>query len=328
MKNENIDIVLLWVDGNDIEWLKEKNKYLNLKVDVNINRYRDWNNLQYLFRGIDKYASWVHKIFFITWGHLPPWLNTNNEKLEIINHTDFIPSEYLPTFNSNVIEMNLHRINELSSRFILFNDDLFILQNLTPKDFFNSNLPMDMYIEYRKKNPSKRHIVLKNNYLGIINKYFNKKLFIKKNIFKIFNVKYGMQNFKTLRLLHDKNFNDLYSQHLTQSFIKETFNIVWKKEYYNLDKACHNRFRADNDIGYQLCRYWQILSGNFSPSKKLGKYFVMSNNNSKLISCIKKRKYKIICINDAHLNVDFEKAQAEVNNALDTIFPNKSTFEV
>ena len=118
-KNEKIDIVILWVDGNDPKWQKEKNKYLETKGDSKVNRFRDFDNLQYLFRGIEKYADWVNKVFFITWGHLPEWLNEKNEKLEIINHEDFIPKEYLPTFNSNVIEMNLHRIKNLSSHFII-----------------------------------------------------------------------------------------------------------------------------------------------------------------------------------------------------------------
>lgn len=56
---EKIDIVVLWVDGNDEEWIKEKNKYSNLRGDSKVNRFRDCENLQYLFRGIDKYANWV-----------------------------------------------------------------------------------------------------------------------------------------------------------------------------------------------------------------------------------------------------------------------------
>ena len=28
--NDKIDLVVLWVDGNDKEWLAEKNKYLHI----------------------------------------------------------------------------------------------------------------------------------------------------------------------------------------------------------------------------------------------------------------------------------------------------------
>ena len=52
-----IDFVILWVDGNDKNWLAEKNKYLNIKGDIGVNRFRDWENMQFLFRVIEKYAS-------------------------------------------------------------------------------------------------------------------------------------------------------------------------------------------------------------------------------------------------------------------------------
>lgn len=325
---EKIDIVILWVDGNDKKWLEEKNKYLSLKGDSSINRFRDWQNLQYLFRGIEKYAQWVNKVFFITWGHLPKWLNTNNEKLVIVKHDEFIPQEYLPTFNSNVIEMNLHRIDQLSPRFIVFNDDLFILKHTEAKDFFKNGLPRDMYIEYQKKNCSRRHTIMRKNYLDVISKYFNKKEFITSNFNKVFNIKYGINNIRTAKELKNKGFGDFYNQHLTQSFLKETFGIVWEKEYKLIDRACKNKFRADTDIGSQLCRYWQLLTGKFEPSKKIGKYYAVSNDNRRIVSAIKQRKYKIICINDTANENNFEKSKKDINSAFESVFKQKSTFEI
>ncbi len=325
--NSKIDFVILWVDGNDSKWLEEKNKYLNIKGDSNINRFRDCENLQYLFRGIEKFAPWVNKVFFVTWGHLPNWLDTKSKKLVIINHKDFIPEEYLPTFNSNVIEMNLHRIKGLSENLVLFNDDLFILQNLKPTDFFVNNVPKDMYIEYTKKNCSNRHKILRNNYLNIVNKHFNKSRFIKNNLSKVFNLNYGIKNFDTLISIKNKNFGDFYSSHLTQTFKKSTFKLIWKKEYKKIDEACYNKFRADNDLGTAVCRYWQLLSGKFIPSKIMGKYFTLSNNNKKLIRAIEKKKYKIICINDADTSIDFDKAKTEINESFEKIFNEKSSFE-
>ena len=129
--NDKIDFVMIWVDGNDPEWRKEKDKYSN-KVDNNTDnreaRFRDWDNLQYWFRGVEKFAPWVNKIHFVTCGHLPKWLNTENPKLNIVKHKDFIPEKYLPTFNSHTIELNLHRIKGLAENFVYFNDDLFIVK--------------------------------------------------------------------------------------------------------------------------------------------------------------------------------------------------------
>src|SRR5699024_2860722 len=99
-----IDIVIPWVDSDDINWQKEKQKYDNNNSrDSRDIRYRDWGLLEYLFRGIEKNASWVNKIHFITWGHIPIWMNQSHEKLNIVKHEDFIPKEYLPTFSSHTI---------------------------------------------------------------------------------------------------------------------------------------------------------------------------------------------------------------------------------
>lgn len=328
MKKEKIDFVILWVDGSDPKWLDEKNKYSN-NQNNEINRFRDYETLNYLFRGIEEYASWVNKVFFITWGHLPKWLNTENKKLRIVKHEEFIPKEYLPTFNSNVIELNLHRIKDLSEKFVLFNDDLFILQKLKPCYFFKNDLPADIYVEYVRKNCSKRHITIRNNNLKILNKHFLKSTTIKKNLFKTFNIRYKTGNFKTLINLKNKNYGDFVSYHLTQSFLKTTFIEVWNKEEKLLDNSCYNKFRSNSDIGRGIFRSWQLLSGNFSPFqvKSLGKYYILQDDNQKLLNTISKRSYKIICINDSSSSIDFEKAKRELKTAFLKIFPNKSSFE-
>ena len=139
----NIDIVILWVDGSDPSWLEEKRKYLPpaAKDSASANRYRDWGLLPYWFRCIEKNAPWVRKVHFVTWGHVPAFLNLDTPKLNVVKHTDFIPAEYLPTFNSHTIEMNIHRIPDLAEHFIYFNDDMFLLRPMSEKDFFRNGLP-------------------------------------------------------------------------------------------------------------------------------------------------------------------------------------------
>ena len=142
-----IDFVIAWVDGSDPNWQKEKQKHLAefLKdesvVDQGDYRYRDWDLLQYWFRSVEKYAPWVRKVHFVTCGQIPIWLNVNHPKLHIVNHEDYIPQEYLPTFNSHTIELNMHRIDGLSEQFVYFNDDMYITQRVAPTDFFMNGLP-------------------------------------------------------------------------------------------------------------------------------------------------------------------------------------------
>ena len=144
-----MDFVIAWVDGNDPAWQKEKRKTEHVpeataEADDRDERYRDWDNLQYWFRGVEQFAPWVRKIHFVTWGHLPKWLNTEHPKLHIVKHEDFIPSEFLPTFNSHTIEWNFHRIPGLSERFVYFNDDMFLLNQIHPENFFIGEKPVDM----------------------------------------------------------------------------------------------------------------------------------------------------------------------------------------
>ena len=81
----------------------------------------------------------------MTWGHLPEWLDTTNPKLHIVNHKDYIPEEFLPTFNANTIELNLHRIEGLADQFVYFNDDMFVTNYVKPAEFFKNGIPRDVF---------------------------------------------------------------------------------------------------------------------------------------------------------------------------------------
>ncbi len=173
----DIDVVITWVDDNDVKWRNERAKYLigdNSVKEVTKEdmRFRNWDNLQYVFRGIEKYMPWVRKIHFVTYGHLPKWLNTDNPKLNIVRHEDFMPKEYLPSFNGCAIALNMHRIPGLSEQFIYFNDDMFVIKPTKPEDFFKNGIPCDMAC--LSPQPVFRNMVvnIETNNLEIINDHF------------------------------------------------------------------------------------------------------------------------------------------------------------
>jgi hypothetical protein len=121
-----IDFVLTWVDGSDPVWQAERAKYDTSGITGNNAHYRDWGTLKYWFRSVERFAPWVRKIHFVTCGQVPEWMNTEHPKLNLVNHADYIPAEYLPTFSANPIELNFHRIAGLSEQFVYFNDDTFL----------------------------------------------------------------------------------------------------------------------------------------------------------------------------------------------------------
>jgi len=146
MTQEKIDIVVLWVDGSDPEFIREKQKVIGEmdSVDPYIDgdmRYRDYGTFNNWFRMIENHAPWVNKVFLITNGQKPKWLNLTHPKLRWVTHKEFMPQEYLPSFNASAIEMNLHRIEDLSENYLYFNDDTYMIRDCKPSDFYKNGLP-------------------------------------------------------------------------------------------------------------------------------------------------------------------------------------------
>ena len=76
---DKIDFVLPWVDGSDSAWIKQRNEYLGIKNDqTQDSRFRDWENLQYWFRGVEKFA---------------PWVNTVPPKLTVVKQEEYIAKQ-------------------------------------------------------------------------------------------------------------------------------------------------------------------------------------------------------------------------------------------
>ena len=129
-----MDVVITYVNGLDPVWQADYQRHTN--VPILEKRFRDWGTLKYLFRGIAQNMPFVRKVHLVVSGEsqVPEWIN--RDEVNVVLHKDIIPSEYLPTFNSNTIEMHLHRIEGLDEEFIYFNDDLFPMLPIEPTDFF------------------------------------------------------------------------------------------------------------------------------------------------------------------------------------------------
>lgn len=329
MRNK-IDFVIMWVDGNDPQWQEEKAKFSNNQGDRRNIRFRDWDNLQYWFRGVEKYANWVNKIHFVTWGHVPSWLNTDHPKINIVNHKDIINNDYLPVFNSRAIEVNLHRIPGLSEQFVYFNDDMFIIKKVKKEDFFRNGLPCDNATPDPTPSRSKVKIgtAISNN-MGIINTHFNKRKQIMKNLSKWYNPKYGRRLIAPICMLPWGNFASFATAHIPHSYLKSTFKEVWEKEPEILELTSKTRFRNSDNVNQWLMRYWQLASGQFYPrNPKIGENFMLKSNNKDSMKVIKKQKYKMICLNDTMDISDFNHLKQQIINSFNKILPNKSNYEV
>jgi hypothetical protein len=141
----DIDAVITWVDDQDPEWLASKNRRaagLGRKVTraLDEERFRNRDELRYCLRSIEQFAPFFRRIYLVTAGQVPAWLDTTNPQIRLVNHEDiYSHKEFLPTFNSSGIETQLHHIEGLAEHFVYFNDDFFLGQLCTPQDFFLEN---------------------------------------------------------------------------------------------------------------------------------------------------------------------------------------------
>lgn len=324
-----IDFVILWVDGNDPDWQRDFRQARRTEnEDASEIRYRDWRNLHYWFRGVERFAPWVRKIHFITWGHLPAWLRVLHPKLHIVNHADFIPSEYLPTFNSNAIELNIHRIEGLAEHFVLFNDDTFLCRPTAPEEFFRNGLPCDMARLSIVQPSSVAHIVY--NDLELINREHVKKEAIRRHPGKWFSPRYGIGNLlKTTLLLPWSTFPGILDTHMPQPYRRELFIQAWERWGGALDATSCHRTRNLADVSHWLIRYDMLVRGDFAP-RAMGDCRLMTIADDTLptiCSDIRNRRYRMVCLNDSERISDFEQQSRCLCDAFEHILPGKSGFE-
>ncbi len=324
-----VDFVLIWVDGNDPEWRKELNKLKGIDGDKREERFRDMDTLRYWFRGIEKYASWYNKLYFVTCGQKPEWLNTNHPKLVCVDHKDFIPEQYLPTFSSHAIELNLHRIKGLSDHFVYFNDDTFIMAPTTVNDFFINGLPCDSaVINYASPRKEPLNLVPFVN-AAVINRNFRKKEVMRKQARKLFTLKYHEYLLKNIQFIMGTWFPGFKYFHIPSSFLKSTFDEVWEKEPAVLDRTSSHQLRVLTDVNQWLIQNWQICTGRFMPRDTNMSYYGSIEDEKRLyetVNAIRSRKYKIICANDADID-NFDLLQKELKAAFESVLPEKCAFE-
>ena len=136
-----IDVVYTWVDSADTALREQLNRHRPDGAKEAIAGPVRWachEELRFSLRSLELYAPWVNTIHIVTNGQKPAWLAAH-PKVRLVAHSDILKPEYLPTFNSHVIESALHRIPGLSEHYLYLNDDTMLLRPLKPHHFFTAN---------------------------------------------------------------------------------------------------------------------------------------------------------------------------------------------
>ncbi|MGF2923970.1 stealth conserved region 3 domain-containing protein [Lactococcus garvieae] len=330
--NSEIDFVVTYLDGSDPAWLKEKAKYGGESVEDSLNsdeRFRNLDNFHYWFRAVERYAPWVNKIHLVTWGHVPEWLNINHPKLNIVNHKDYIPEENLPTFNSNVIELNLGNLEELSEQFVNFNDDMFLCSPTSPEDFFHQGKPRLQMMYMPIQAVEKFSSVLFNNTL-VLNQLEEPKKIINKKMYSLKNGVFAVASnlYLTPLLKYFNKFIGFLPDHLPYALLKSSMQELREKSSQEFLETSENKFRTVNDINIWLIQDYLRAKGTFYPrnSFKFGKVIEVKKNQNYKQALF--TNYKVVCINDANAGEkDFWSEKEKILTLLEEKFPQKSEFE-
>ena len=330
----DIDAVVLWVDGNDPEWIKEKEKYdPKEKTKDDVNRYRDWNLMKYWFRGIEYFAPFIRTVHFVTWGHVPDFLDTDNPKLNIVNHKDYMPEGSLPTYNSMALELNLHRIDGLAERFVYFNDDMFLTRKITPSDLFDDKTgkPRMYYYELpiRFKSYDLDYHIAKAVSMNLINRNVDKKSVKTHVLSRQYSLLANIRSI-VMKYLVPEYYVGFRASHNMTPMLKKTFEDVWGLEPEVLKETSLHKFRAITDPNQLLIAWYQLATGNFvhKNNAKDQMYFDINESSiDDICNAIKNQRYEAICINDSDVNIDFESTKKRIADAFEFILPKRSSFE-
>ncbi|MCO4638282.1 Receptor polysaccharide phosphotransferase [Streptococcus infantarius subsp. infantarius] len=213
---------------------------MNQEIDGE-QRYRDYDVFNYWFRMIEKNAPWVNNVYLITNGQKPDWLNLEHPKLKLVTHREFMPKEYLPTYNSAAIELNLHHIEGLSENYLYFNDDTYLIRDSQPSDFYKNGQPKLLAV-YDALVPWPPFTNTYHNNVELIYRHFPNKKALKPSPWKFFNFRYGSLVLKNLLLL-PWGPTRYVNQHLPVPMKKSTLAHLWEIEGETLDKTSRNPIR-------------------------------------------------------------------------------------
>ena len=256
-----IDIVYTWVDNHDEKWQEKfnnfnTNNFIQLgKYATDKARFDNHNEIFYSVKSVVINMPWVRNIFIVTDNQIPDVLFLSN-KIKIIDHKDIIDREFLPTFNSHVIEAHIHKITGLSEYFIYFNDDVFVARPLKPSHFFKGNGIASLFLSAKDLNELKQR--------GIDTPTLSASI-TSRDLLKIdYNISIGGPLIHTYIPLR-----------------KSIFYMAWERYRENIMAFLDNRFRTNYDLNLStyLVPWLAYLEGQAVPVRDICYYFnIMSNS--------------------------------------------------
>lgn len=307
-----VDLVYLWVNGNDPVWKKKRETFTGgiSKSDGKDceGRYVDNEELKFSLRSAELYAPWIRNIFIVTDNQVPQWLDTSDPRVKIIDHKEILPPEALPTFNSTVIEHVLHKIPGLAEHFLYANDDMFFGRSVVPEDFFTvEGLPI---VRFNRRPFRKFSLWVKEKILGKPLSNYN--ITIRKSA-RMVEKKYG-------KYIGHK------THHNIDAFRKSDYGHTYDVFKDEIEKTFSHHLRSDEDVQRNLYSYVPVVERRavvkFVEEKESFRCHIDNDRNLKRLMS---SNPLLFCLNDSEYAREDHRRNVRI--FLESRFPEKSRFE-
>lgn len=312
--NIQVDAVITWVDGNDKNWQEKINTYseskINFSSEKHLKRYNSIGEIDIAIKSIIKFAPFFKNIFLVTDNQTPKSFDSlkllaenQNINLEIIDHKIIFNGyqDYLPCFNSCSIGSMLFNIPNLSEHFVIFNDDTFIMREVSVNDFFINEQPI-IRGEWQQFNENRKFRIF----------YKKIKTFLSKENKK---GKYSFKKLQQNSAKLAKTEKYLRRFHTPVCLRKSTLQNFFKENNTLLEENIKHRFRNEN----------QFIISSLSEHLEIKKNTFHFRNNAQLTYF---RSYKKLYLTKLKLNW-FEKNKNKIFitfQSLDMADDNSLTF--
>lgn len=247
-------------------------------------------------------------MFIVTDEQTPEWLDTENPKVQVVDHKEIMPKESLPCFNSNLIEHFLDKIPGLSEHFLFANDDMYINRPVSPATFFEADgLPI-LYVN--RKPFRKLALYLRERLIG-------KPM----SMYQLF-----VRNASELVEKHYGKYYGSKLHHNIDAYLKSTITYTNEKFAKDFEPMLQKHVRSTEDIQRVVYTYVAMAEKrghcNFVSHKHS---FRLHIDNRRLYEKFERYNPLFFCMNDSEYANDADRQCAM--EFLERMFPKKSQFE-
>ena len=292
-----MDAIVTYVDGLDPLWQQDYERTVGKKILDK--RFRDWGTLKYHFRGLEKFMPYIDRIHLVVArdSQVPAWVN--RKTVNVVLHEDIMPKGSLPTFNSSMIEMFLHRIPGLTERFLYFNDDMYTVKPCKFEDFFPDGVPAMKFA---------------HNFL-----YFGDFRYLVHHSDSLARKALGMP--ESCRYVRP--------QHTASPMLKSQCDELYAKVEPEI-MASLSPLRTRANYNQYLFLDYMYYQGKARSRKLSNKHFSLAASSiDKICEFLRNPSRKMVCINDVHMTNDkFLLCREKLLAAFEEILPDKSRYEI